>query len=191
METVNKSATARQGCGGLTHAFVETDGKGSARLVVEGSMAFVSRLWALLGSWMDAGPASHRGGTAGGQPREDPRDAPSGAAPLPGLDAGVPLSDLRAMRARARTNPELVTLLVHLAARQGRPTDNAELRRLVRGLDEPAVLASLSTYLRRAERNGWLSREGDRWRLTEAGSVRVAELLGAASSGGEEPCARN
>ena len=190
MRTADKGGTAEHGCAGLTRAFVEIDGLGSARLVVEGSRDFVNRLWTLLGAWMDAGPGSPGGGPARGQPREDPRDAPSGAAPLPGSEAGAPASDLRAMRARARTNPELMTLLVYLAARQGRPTDNAELRRLVRGLDEPAVLASISTYLRRAERNGWLSREGDRWRLTEAGSARVAELLGTEWSGGDERCAQ-
>ncbi|MGQ9533410.1 MAG: hypothetical protein ACUVTQ_11520 [Desulfotomaculales bacterium] len=189
MQAADKGGTAGGGRAGLTRAFVEIDGLGSARLVVEGTEPFVDRAWAFLRAWMGAGAASPGGGPAGGQPREGPRDAPSGAAPAPGPASGAPAGDLRAVRALARTNPELMTLLVHLAARQGRPTDSAELRRLARGLDEPALLSSLSTYLRRAERNGWLSREGDRWRLTEAGSARVAELLAGEASGGDEPCA--
>ncbi|MBC7104879.1 MAG: hypothetical protein H5T97_02985, partial [Firmicutes bacterium] len=96
MATADKGGTAREGRAGLTRAFMEIDGLGSARLVVEGTEPFVDRAWAFLRAWMDAGPASPGGGPAGGQPREDPRDAPAGAAPAPGPDAAAPAGDLRA-----------------------------------------------------------------------------------------------
>ncbi|GFN23650.1 MAG: hypothetical protein IMW96_06550 [Thermoanaerobacteraceae bacterium] len=108
----------------------------------------------------------------------EPVPAVEEAAPAP-PPASPTMAELRS-RARVENNKELVTLAVYYCehCRHEQPT-NEDLRRILKDelREKTSTINSLTTYLQRAKKEGWLGQEGKRWRLTSTGLEKVQELL--------------
>lgn len=89
------------------------------------------------------------------------------------------LAELRA-RASVNNNKELVTLVVYYADQYKKtlPT-NEDIRQLLREelREKDEVLRSMTTYLQRAKKQGWIAQEGKKWRLTSTGIQAVQRML--------------
>lgn len=86
-------------------------------------------------------------------------------------------------RAKLGNNKELVTLVVYYSDFcLHQPPGSEDIRRLLKEelCEKPSILISLSTYLQRAKKEGWVNQEGKRWRMTGAGIEKVREWLKSA-----------
>lgn len=95
------------------------------------------------------------------------------------LEAIPTIAELRS-RAQIQNNKELVTLVVYYAdyCRKEPPT-NEDLRRILKAdlREKSTTVNSLTTYLQRAKREGWVTQDGKRWRITATGLQKVQEWL--------------
>ncbi|HBT47668.1 MAG TPA: hypothetical protein DEA73_07320 [Peptococcaceae bacterium] len=146
------------------------------KLVLKGQAEFVKEvlrehLSELLHEW---GKEDDRG-----KERAEPAPAAEEAAPAPSPASPTTMAELRS-RARVENNKELVTLAVYYCehCRHEQPT-NEDLRRILKEelREKTSTINSLTTYLQRAKKEGWLGQEGKRWRITSTGMQKVQELL--------------
>lgn len=98
-------------------------------------------------------------------------------------ETSEPVPTLAEMRSRANitNNKELVTLAIYYAEYyQKNPPNNDDLRHLLREelREKEVVLNSMTTYLQRAKKQGWIAQEGKRWRMTSTGLQKMQQLLG-------------
>lgn len=111
-------------------------------------------------------------------------EEPSGPAeesPLPDKENILPtIAELRA-KSRVSNNKELVTLAIYYTdyCQKNSPT-NEDLRRILREdlREKDSIVGSLTTYLQRAKKEGWIAQEGKKWRITSTGLKMVQQWLG-------------
>jgi len=106
-------------------------------------------------------------------------------APVPAVvpteqpESPLTLAELRA-KANVNNNKELVTLVVYYSdqCKKSLPS-NEEIRQLLREelREKDEVLRSMTTYLQRAKKQGWIAQEGKKWRVTSAGIQAVQRML--------------
>ncbi|MGI9952517.1 hypothetical protein V3F56_09170 [Moorellaceae bacterium AZ2] len=109
---------------------------------------------------------------------KEPTPVVQDAGPVSG--GSIPtIAELRS-KAGVQNNKELVTLVVYYCDhyRQESPT-NEDLRRVLKEdlREKTSTINSLTTYLQRAKKEGWVAQEGKRWRLTGTGLQKVHEWL--------------
>lgn len=83
-------------------------------------------------------------------------------------------------RAHVQNNKELVTLVVYYADYcHKEPPTNEDLRRILKAdlREKSSTINSLTTYLQRAKKEGWVAQDGKRWRITATGLQKVQEWL--------------
>ncbi|WP_084665784.1 hypothetical protein [Thermanaeromonas toyohensis] len=117
---------------------------------------------------------------------EDTPATPTSAPTAVPVEQAEPLLTLPELRAQANVanNKELVTLVIYYADYcQKNPPSNEEIRRLLREelREKDVVLNSMTTYLQRAKRQGWVAQEGKRWRITSTGLQKIQQMLGSST----------
>ncbi|WP_338827712.1 hypothetical protein [Neomoorella thermoacetica] len=89
------------------------------------------------------------------------------------------ISELRA-RATISNNKELATLVVYYSDYcKKQPPATYDVRRIMREelREKAATVNSVSTYLQRARREGWVDLDGKKWRITSTGLQMIEKML--------------
>lgn len=90
------------------------------------------------------------------------------------------LADMRS-KANIANNKELVLLAIYYAHYcQKTPPNNSLIRRLLKEelKERDEVVNSVTTYLQRAKKQGWIEQEGKSWRITSTGLQKIRQILG-------------
>lgn len=120
-------------------------------------------------------PADDEAGT----PREKAAAATKDAGDVETAAQSPSVSEMRA-RATISNNKELATLVVYYSdICKKQPPSTPDIRRIMREeLREKAVtINSVSTYLQRARKEGWIDFDGKKWRMTSTGLQAIEKML--------------
>ncbi len=112
------------------------------------------------------------------------REPEAAARAVPAPDRSPPTAAELRRRIKLRGKKETATFAVYyLDVICKQQADAVSVRRLLKEeLREGTMLKSLATYLKRAQSEGWITLDGDTWRMTRSGLEEVQRWLGGAQA---------